>query len=489
MENKRRIKQYLIIIGSSVGSLLLGLLTTSLITRLVDTADYGIYSLFLTYANLITIVVCFGLDQSLVRFYYNDQRQEYKNALFRFTCFIPLIATGILGVIAIVLNGIGLFDFITAKTHELFIVMLVIQILFQLLFRFCILPIRLETASKKYAFFNLSQKFVFLIVAILLVQFVHAINSALALMLSSIIAVVCVALGSIYSNRALFFGKADKKSLNRREVIKYGMPFILSMSITSLFEALDKIFLQIFSTNAEIGIYSSAITIVNLFALIQTAFTSLWAPLAVEHYVKAEGERDFYSQIHDVMSVIVFLFGAALIFAKDIFAFLLGSAYRDAAFIMPFLIFHPAMYILSEVTCVGIDFKKKSYLHIIIATIALIANFIGNYLLVPKYSATGAAISTGISYIVFYVCRTFFGIRNYKFNIPYWKLGIVTVELVVYAFINTKMSINYITAIGFVVIVATIAALYFKTIKYIVAFVLDFLKKRNNAEEQADEKN
>ena len=69
MENKRRIKQYLIIIGSSVGSLLLGLLTTSLITRLVDTADYGIYSLFLTYANLITIVVCFGLDQYLVRLY------------------------------------------------------------------------------------------------------------------------------------------------------------------------------------------------------------------------------------------------------------------------------------------------------------------------------------------------------------------------------------------------------------------------------------
>lgn len=93
--------------------------------------------------------------------------------------------------------------------------------------------------------------------------------------------------------------------------------------------------------------------------------------------------------------------GFLLIAFRKYIILILSSSYQRAADVMPFLIFIPVMYTISEVTVVGINFMKRTELHIISALASFVTNFIGNYLLVPILGAQGAAISTGISYIVF----------------------------------------------------------------------------------------
>ncbi len=65
-------------------------------------------------------------------------------------------------------------------------------------------------------------------------------------------------------------------------------------------------------------------------------------------------------------------------------------------------------YTISETTVCGIVSMKKSKIQIVVAAGACITNIIMNTFLVPRYGCQGAAISTGISYIVFLLCAQYF---------------------------------------------------------------------------------
>ena len=93
---------------------------------------------------------------------------------------------------------------------------------------------------------------------------------------------------------------------------------------------------------------------------------------------------------------------------------------------MPMLVFMPVMYLLSETTMVGIEFKKKTKYFIYISIVVATINIMGNILLVPHLGAKGAAISTGLSYIVFFVLRTYFSTKliNFGFNLKRMYLAV-----------------------------------------------------------------
>jgi len=64
-------------------------------------------------------------------------------------------------------------------------------------------------------------------------------------------------------------------------------------------------------------------------------------------------------------------------------------------------------------------------------------NFIGNLLLVPLYGAKGAAVSTGIAYIVFFYVGTFISRKVYPVSYSLIRFSIGVVILFVVATVNT----------------------------------------------------
>jgi O-antigen/teichoic acid export membrane protein len=74
--------------------------------------------------------------------------------------------------------------------------------------------------------------------------------------------------------------------------------------------------------------------------------------------------------------------------------------------VMPFLLLVPLMYTLSEVTAGGINYARRPRWHLLIAVACALANLGLNLLLVPQLGARGAALSTGIAYVLFFTART-----------------------------------------------------------------------------------
>jgi len=176
----------------------------------------------------------------------------------------------------------------------------------------------------------------------------------------------------------------------------------------------------------------------------------------------------------------MFIFGMLIVVFKDIIFLLLESSCRQASGISSFLILMPIMYTVSEVTVVGINFKKKTYWHTLIATISVGANIFGNFIFVPIYGAKGAALSTGISYIIFFSMRTLISRRLFKVNYHLGKFRFSTVIFVVVAFINTFVNSLFLQILSAMIGLILVLIVYCEQVRYVFDFAIEELKRLKN---------
>lgn len=480
--NNKFLKHFLVIGSGTFISMIIGFLTTPIITRIVNPTEYGQFSIFTMYSNMALMVLYFGLDQSLVRFFYQKETDQYRRELLYKCLTYPLIGTFIATIIVLFLSMTDIFQF-ELGSSALFLVC--IYTFIQIIYRFSLLLIRLQYKSKLYSLLGIIQKVIYVLLAIFFV-YIGLFSNMLSLAVATVIAAFVSMIISIVAEKHLWnprlLGKKEC-TISQRELIKYAYPYIFSMGVTTLFQYIDKITLNYYCSYEEIGIYSSTMTLVHVFSIIQTTFNTLWMPMAIEHYSKDKEDVSFYQKGNQIITIIMFFIGFSLILCKDIFSVFLGEKYREAAYILPFLIFNPIMYTISETTVGGLIFKKKSNMQVVVSVGACIVNIIGNILLVPKIGYQGAAISTGLSYIVFFTLRTILSNRYFYINFKLKKFYFITVISVIYAFYNTFVKFNIGSVIGYFICMSLLIFLYRDTVKicinYVVSTLNVFLKKGN----------
>ena len=454
------VKHFLVIFGGAFASLLIGVLTTPVITRIVDPVEYGQLSIFNLYCNIAVMIFCLGLDQALVRFYYEKESLSYRQAISRKTTAISM---RIWIIVAIVFFILVKTNVITFEWDAKIVLYLLLFISIELMNRFSSLIIRLEYHSAKYSLRNILHKVVYVGVVLLLVHYTQ-IQHFYSLVYATIISAMIVLIIGIAWEKKVWFGKPlDKEvnnSVNLCNLVRYGVPFILSMGITTVFHGIDKMSLNYFCSYKDVGIYASAMSLINIFAVLQSSINTIWAPMATKHYERNPEDKMFYQKGNAYITILMFFAGLCLILCKDIFAILLGEKYREAAYILPCLCFNPIMYTISETTVSGINFAKKSYLHIWIALIACIVNIIGNMFLVPLIGGRGAAISTGLSYIIYFVLRTAFSNKYFKVDFRIKRIAILTIISFGYALYSTFVSFNWITVLFYFVCLTVLICLY-----------------------------
>lgn len=471
------LKHFTIIGSGTLISMILGVLTTPLITRIVDPVEYGKFSIFTMYSNIAVMILYLGLDQSLVRYFYEFDSKEYRTSLL-FKCVqIPIITTVIVSIIVILFNNLELFEFEFGKN---ILYLLCIYTFIQIIYRFSLLLVRLQYKSKLYSLIGVIQKVSYIALVLPLLGF-GTIEKMKTLIIATMLStLICVIISLYYERETWNFSKMNLEvcSFTRKSLLKYAYPYIISMGVTILFQTIDKISLNKYSTYTEVGIYSSTMTLIHIFNIIQSTFNTLWAPMAIEHYTKDNNDRSYYQKGNKIITVIMFFIGISLILGKDIFAVLLGERYRQAAYILPFLIFSPIMYTISETTVNGLVFLKKSKMQVVVAVGSCVTNIIGNTILVPRLGAQGAAISTGLSYIVFFTLRTV--LSNYYFYIDFnlKKFYILTVVVIIYAFYNTFVKFNFISVLGYFACLGILILLYWDTIKLMIKYIIsNFTRK------------
>lgn len=413
--NSSLVKSFFTVGAGSVLSMVIGFISTPIITRLVDPGDYGLFNFFSVISAILVMLLCLGLDQSMVRFFYvgADSNLDFKTWLTRTCVKYSLIVTVMISVL------ISLIALVLSRQLEIdlyFLCLLSLYLPIGVFFRFVQLGARLQERSLFYSLVSVAQRLVFVLIAICCLKRFMT-TGWLILVLAFVCSVLVASVIGLIGQKEMFLGSSSNISeVNERLLFTYGAPFILSLGVFSFFQASDQLMVKLYLGDHYAGIYASALTLVNVFNVVQTAFNAIWAPAAVKHYTKG-GNKDFFVLGNEVVSLTLLLLGGVVVFVKDWYVMLLGPQYRSSAYLLPFLIFIPIMYTVSETTVGGLVFMKKSKVQVLISLATCCVAILCDVILLPILGMMGAAIGTLISYVVFFTLRSV--IANHYFPIRF----------------------------------------------------------------------
>ncbi|MBG9983837.1 polysaccharide biosynthesis protein [Aerococcaceae bacterium DSM 111022] len=392
---------------------------------------------------------------------------------------IPLLTIIVFIVIISLIIKLGVIE--VGVRPQLISLFAVYMIVF-LIRRFSDLIVRLEFHSKLYSMNNIVNKFLYIVLGISLVLY-SQLEDVYSLVIANIFSVFCVIVFGIYGERNIWNFKKNYNPdirIDSKKLLTYSLPFVFTMGITSLFNANDKLFVNYYASDVELGIFSSATSLIALVNVIQSTFNTVWAPAAIEHYSEYPDDKEYHQKGNNMITVVMFVVGLSIILFKDIFSLILGEQFREASLIIPGLIFGPMMYTISETTVNGIVFKEKSKMHVIISLGAFIVDVIANSILVPRFGGVGAGLSTGFSYIVFFTLRTFISNRYYYVDYSLSKFYLLTFVSFGFAIYNSFNTFNLVSLVWYIICITLMVIFYKSTIKALLISGINIIKSIKN---------
>lgn len=458
-------------LGFSIGPIIgavIGFITVPITSNLISPDQFGLASMFNLANTILTLIVLIGIDQAYMREYneYEDKKKLLYNCIL-----IPFINTIIISLILIIFSdffAVLLFD---NATLTMPVILLAICSPFFLIEKFMLLSIRMEEKALKYSVWNIISKLFNLICLIILLLFYK--RNFESVVYATILSQFIISIILLYVCRKNI--KISKKYIDKKQIIKilkFGLPLLPATLIGYGLNSMDTIFLRIITDYTELGYYSVALKIVNVLALIQTSFATFWSPMAF----KWKAEKVPNERFELVSKGITFAMSIVLIGVlafRDVVVVILGSEYNKVIYILPFLLFNPIFYTMSETTTLGISFSRKTGYNIIISLISLIVNLILNTALIPIYGAVGAAVATGISYLVFFWVRTIIS-RKLWYKMPLGHFIFITIILIFVSLCN--IIIKNIYAIQFINIISIILIIY--NYRELLKYMMNMLCKK-----------
>lgn len=446
----------------SILSALISLFSTPIITALVIPEEMGKASMYILAVNLVLQIVLLGIDQSYVRDYYKNEDAKNKRILF-VNCLIPsLFCCSILFVGFYFFRG-SISKLILNEESNLIVFLLGISVFIGVFERFVMLLLRLEKKALLFSLLRfLAAGINFIVIYFYLTKYT---KDFYAIVYGNIVGVLFTIIIAIIATRSEW--RFNAISWHRiSPLLRYGIPFVPAFLAAWLFEGIDKILLRNFSNFEELGLFSAAYKFVAILSLLQLAFTSFWAPMAMELYESdSANAKSKFTNVFSGGAALMFIGGLGLIASTDVVMLLFDKQYNESAQIMPFLLLIPIMYTLSEITVGGINFKNKTYWHLVFAVASGVVNLLLCLVLIPKFGAKGAAMSTGISYIVFFFLRTVVSMKYFNFSINTLKLYCAIVLFLFISWLNTFVILDKILLTSVNIISVFIAVLlYFKEI-------------------------
>jgi O-antigen/teichoic acid export membrane protein len=429
---------------ASFAPLLLGFIKTPVFTRhftKVDFGNLGIISITFTFLGMLL----FSWIGSCIWRYYTRYKQEkalkflYSNLIFLYT--ISFVALTLISWIWYVSAKIELNK--TLILYSLF------QLIFNQLFLYYMVVIRLMGKARFYTIFQSIKSFVGLTLALLLVFYKDMDISALVLSLVLVDLISVVFLTFYNPANVRFSYRAINKTI-LLELLKYGsLGLILNISLLTVTYS-DRYIIALYHDIEYVGIYDQVYKISQLtvMALITIFFNTINPKLLSLLESNYDGSLKYISKY--IYSFV--LFGVPIVFYLSVFSpeiasVLLGKEFREGYIIMPFIFVATYLHGVSNFFELRMKFANKMKRLGLIAISTALVNVILNLIFVGLYGYQWAAYTTMVSYalmlFIFYISdpQVLNGLSTQKKEI-YGILGLLTIQYVLYQFIVDKFRIQ-----------------------------------------------
>ncbi len=187
-----------------------------------------------------------------------------------------------------------------------------------------------------------------------------------------------------------------------KELLKNSYHFILSSFFVLIYTQMDKLMIEAFFDETQVGYYGIATTIYNYWALVLTALINALRPSIIS--TKSVNEGEYVKRLKRLYALLAYLsFAAALFFTffgKFLIPLVYGDAYRPSISAVTITMWYAAFSLIGTARGIWIVCESKNKYVKYYVILGAVANFFLNYTLIPALGINGAAIATLITQII-----------------------------------------------------------------------------------------
>ncbi len=378
--------------GEKILQMVLGLLVGVWVARYLSPQNFGLLNYATALVGLLSPVATLGLGQIVVRDLARDssQREEILGTAFVLKLLGGLATFAATFTLVMVLNPqekLTHWLVAIAATGTLFSSFDVIDFWFQ------------SQVQSKFTVWSTNTAYILInVVKITLIQ-MRASLVAFSWALTAEKAVAAVALMITYNLKGYKSRAWRFNWVRAKELLSQSWPLIISGFVIMIYMRIDQVMLGQMRDSAEVGVYSAAVKVAELWYFIPGSVVQSVFPKVVK--IKDNDEKVYYERLQQLFNFMAWISYAVAIpmtfFSHQIVWLLYGPKYADAAPSLAVLVW--AGLFVSLGLARGPWLITEGLMKYSAGTTAVgaVINMIFNFLLIPKYGGLGAGIATVIA--------------------------------------------------------------------------------------------
>lgn len=449
-------------------------LTTPIFTRLLTTEEYGLYSAFTSWLDIITIFATLRLGfgvymQGLVK--YEDDKDNFSSSLLS----LATLWWGISFVIYLVFCDFWnrIFGLGTLEMVCMFLMMIS-----TVGFNFWAVRKRVEV------------DYVPLVRLTILVSLLKPVLGIMAVCMfpdNKVTArIVSLAIVELVCYIGLYFATISKgRHFDRKywkHALKFNIPLIPHFLSQTILSQSDRIMIKTLVGEGATGIYSLAYNISMIMSIINTSIQNTLSPWIYKKI--RDKEHDQIGKVsYMVLSVVALANFMLIAVAPEVLVIFAPESYHEAVYVIPpvamgnFFIFMYSLFANFE------TYLAKTVYMMTASVTGAVLNLVLNYIFIPKFGYMAAAYTTLFCYIVYTALHYYFMrkvCRKLLDDIKVYDMRIILGITVIFMVLGQLMTGLYDKIIlRYVIIVVLMLVMIWKR-KYIINVLKPLSKKKSD---------
>lgn len=410
----------------------ISVITTPVFTRLLSTVEYGQYSVFNSWLNIVSVFVTLNLSWGV-----------YTQGLVKFDKDKNIFTSSLQGLTVLLVAGWTVIYLVAHAWWNSIFSLTTVQMLAMLV---------MIWASAVFSFWSSEQRVLYKYRALILITiavslakpiigifFVINANDKVTARIMGIVLVEIVAyfwlfIAQMRRGKKFFSAKYWKYALT------FNIPLVPHYLSLTVLNGADRIMISDMVGNAESGIYSLAYSLAQIMTLFNTALMNTISPWIYQK-IKAKHVEEISNIAYPTLIGIAVVNLVLIALAPEVVIIFAPSSYYSAIYAIPPIAMSVYFTYMYDLLAKFAFYYEKTKFVMIASVVGAVLNVILNYLFIPLFGYIAAAYTTLVCYIVFCIAHYVFmnrvcdvfcgGIRPYEIK----KILIITLIFLACGFI------------------------------------------------------
>lgn len=364
------------------------------VARYLGAAQFGLLSYAIAFVAIFGVIARLGLDSIVVRNLVNDPAQ--RNRLLGTAFWLKLGG----GLLSLAIISLALLALSNDATTDLYILIIACGMVFQSL-EVVAFHFQSQVQSKYISVAKLVQ----LLISSLLKIYLVCVEGDLGwFVLVSLVdqATLAASYFMVWRRRGgeSFFGFFDPATA--KQLLRDSWPLIFSGLVVMIYMRIDQIMIKEMMGDEEVGIYSVAVRLSEVWYFIPMVLTASLFPSIVN--AKKVSEALYYARLQRLYSLMVMIAVVVAVpttfLSEWLVVSLYGEEYRLAGDILSINVWAGIFVFLGVASGSWLANENLQHLDFYRTFSGAVANILLNLLLIPRYGLVGAAVATVVSYML-----------------------------------------------------------------------------------------